>query len=270
MRWISNKYKLLKNFVNNIDKIARGIEQLNTINSNGVKIDVDDVIQYLNTKQAKIKLQQFYGWNNRWNELLRERSIRAAKETYDFIENIEGSPTFVMMQFDFLKTFNQLEKLDGNILDLGVFTGWSTKQLANLYPQKTIYGFDSFEGLPENWSHALKGDFGNIVSLPEMPKNVMLIKGWFDETLPIWSSNHKDEVISILRIDCDIYSSTKTVFESLGSHIRSGTLIIFDEYFGYYDWKQHEHKAFIEFVEETKIKYRFLSYGLTYAMVEVL
>jgi hypothetical protein len=45
--------------------------------------------------------------------------------------------------------------------------------------------------------------------------------------------------------------------ESLRNRIRTGTVIVFDEYFNYPGWKMHEHRAWMEFVEKTGIRFRF-------------
>ena len=98
--------------------------------------------------------------------------------------------------------------LDGQILDLGVYQGASTRTLAGIHPHKTIHGFDSFEGLPEDWGHHGKGSFGEVKgALPNVPDNVKLHKGWFDDTLPGWLAQHNEQPISLLRVDCDLYLS---------------------------------------------------------------
>jgi hypothetical protein len=52
----------------------------------------------------------------------------------------------------------------------------------------------------------------------------------------------------------------------LGSLIKSGTWIVFDELIGYRGWKDHEYKAFMEFQAETGIEFEYVAFGLTYAM----
>jgi hypothetical protein len=108
-----------------------------------------------------------------------------------------------------------------------------------------VYGFDSFEGLPEDWrSGFVKGAFAG--DLPPVPPNAVLIKGWFEKTLPEFLGKQQGPV-AFLHIDCDLYSSTKTIFDLLAPRIVRGTVIVFDEYFNYPGWQQHEHKAFEEF-----------------------
>ena len=40
---------------------------------------------------------------------------------------------------------------DGEVLEFGVYAGGSITRTANALPNMTIHGFDSFEGLPEDW-----------------------------------------------------------------------------------------------------------------------
>lgn len=235
-----------------------------------VRIDVVDALQQLSTTQANQALRHFFAWNHRWVALLSERNRRSARDVYDFIEAEMADAVFVLDQFQVLQSRrDEIDAVDGSILDLGVYKGASTRALARIFPDREIHGFDSFEGLPEDWSHALSGGFGEIKgALPDVPDSVRLYKGWFDDTLPPWSKAN-DGPIALLRIDCDIYSSTKTIFETLGHQIRPGTWIVFDELIGYFGWRDHEYRAFVEYVDESGISYEFVAYGLTYTIVRV-
>ena len=208
----------------------------------------------------------------RWAALLAERNKRAAIDTYDFIEAEMPNAVFCKDQFEFIKSRSaeMVEARDGHILDLGVYKGGSTRALARIFPKHVIHGFDSFEGLLGDWSHVLAGAFNDVKGLlPDMPDNVKLYKGWFDDTLPVWKSENKSKKISILRVDCDIYSSTKTIFDVLDSMIDENTWIVFDELIGYWGWREHEHKAFLEFIEKRKFKYEYIAYGLTYTVARL-
>ena len=54
-----------------------------------------------------------------------------------------------------------------------------------------------------------------------------------------------------MHIDCDLYSSTKTIFDNFEEFILEGTVILFDEIIGYDYFRQHEYKAFVEFLQKT-------------------
>ena len=64
--------------------------------------------------------------------------------------------------------------------------------------------------------------------------NVVLIKGWFDRTLSLFMKDVvNDKQLALLHVDCDLYSSTKTIFDIFEINIRPGTIIVFDELFNY-------------------------------------
>lgn len=137
--------------------------------------------------------------------------------------------------------------LAGSILEFGVYSGTSINVIAKARPTAPVFGFDSFEGLPDDWIAGFpKGYFATDGWLPPVPANVQLVKGWFDETLPPFVAAHP-EPVSLLHVDCDMYSSTKTVFDSLAANIVPGTVIVFDELVNYPGYRDHELKAFYEF-----------------------
>lgn len=148
---------------------------------------------------------------------------------------------------------------DGLYLEFGVHKGESINFIANkIGPEHIIHGFDSFEGLPEQWFLGRKeGRFSLEGEIPQVENNVVLHQGWFDSTLPRFLSNNEQH-ISLCHIDSDIYSSAKTVLECCRDRFVPGTIIVFDEYFNYPGWEQHEFKAFQEFVKEYGLKYEYL------------
>ncbi len=149
--------------------------------------------------------------------------------------------------------------VEGNILEFGVFTGYSINYMSSKKEEMKFYGFDSFEGLPEVWEGYHSFDFNMNGNMPEVNTNVTLIKGWFDQTLPVYTKEH-NENIALLHVDCDLYSSTKTIFEHLSPYIVKDTLIIFDEFFNYPNYQEHEMKAFFEFSKEHNVQYEYLAY----------
>lgn len=152
----------------------------------------------------------------------------------------------------------QVKHKAGLYLEFGVFSGRTINHMAAQIGGK-IYGFDSFEGLPERWRDGLDAGHFRVASLPPVKSNVTLIKGWFDETLPEFLKEHPGDA-AFIHVDCDLYSSTKIIFDGLAPRIKPGTIIVFDEYFNYPDWKEGEHKALQEFVARTGLKYEYLCY----------
>jgi len=150
--------------------------------------------------------------------------------------------------------------LDGLYMEFGVKKGATIRELAKM-TNNTIHGFDSFQGLPEDWAGTSlrKGRFNKRGKLPKVPGNVILHNGWFEESLPKFIKDKK-EPIAYMHIDCDLYSSTKTIFDNLADQIIPGTVIVFDEYFNYPNWQQHEHRALQEFTKEHSKKYEYLAF----------
>jgi hypothetical protein len=152
-------------------------------------------------------------------------------------------------------------EIQGLALQFGVYQGASLRLIAEAMTQK-IYGFDSFEGLPEDWTHfQRKGRFSMEGRLPALDlDNVRLVKGWFDETLPAFLSTHEGAV-RFVHIDSDIYSSAVTVLNHLRPRLVKGTVILFDEYMNYPGWQLHEFKAFQEHVNATGQRYEYLGFA---------
>jgi len=138
--------------------------------------------------------------------------------------------------------------LDGLILEFGVYTGGTAKILSKLLPDKTIYGFDSFEGLPEDWyGKYTKGTFNLRGIIPKLPKNVIPIKGRFETTIGPFLREHQQDKVAFINFDADLYLPTATVIDVLllWERIVPGTVLYFDEFISksYSD----EFRAFIEY-----------------------
>jgi len=188
----------------------------------------------------------------------------AAKFIADvFVENEDAPGKQVLFDsrkayFDYVLDY--LKCKDGLYLEFGVWKGDSINYLAEHIGANKIYGFDCFEGLPEDWipnCNSLLHDTQG--QLPEVRDNVELVKGMFDETLPGFLEQHRGEKCSLIHIDSDLYSSAKYVLMTLKDYIGSGTVICFDEFAGHIGWREDEYKAFMEFVEETGCRYKYIA-----------
>lgn len=209
-----------------------------------------------------------YYYSNRWHPhyaLLQD----ALDETVAYIK--EHMPDAIIRQddLDVLTFASRRVDVDGLHLEFGVRTGYTINHLARLNPEVTIHGFDSFEGLPEAWAgySVDAGGFGGE-GVPEVASNVELHVGWFDDTLPAFVDDHPGDV-AFVHIDSDIYSSAKTVLDTLAPRLRAGSIIVFNEYFNYPNWKQHEHRAFQEFCAANDVTYDYLCWALYEVAVEI-
>ena len=208
-----------------------------------------------------------------WHEVFSHesaRSFQAILEGADYAdEHMKGAFVSDSKREVLLHSLERAPK-EGLVLEFGVWSGRTINLIADrVGPSRTVHGFDSFEGLPEDWIGVYsKGYFHTGGKLPHVRSNVALHKGWFADTLPNFVQDH-NEKIAFLHVDCDLYSSTKTIFESLGDTIGPGTVILFDEYFNYPGWRDHEHKAFQEFVASRSLQYRYLAYNTSQSNASV-
>ncbi len=194
--------------------------------------------------------------------IFRWRQNHALEQTGQFIEaNLPYAHSFETRYalFDHLLKTQRISEREGLICEFGVATGKSVNYLAGKLKSQPIYGFDSFEGLPEAWrGNYPKGTFKT--ALPEVRKNVELIPGLFAQTLPLFLQKHTENAL-LLHLDADLYSSTKEVLGMIKPRIVAGTILIFDEFFNYPGWQDGEAKAFFEFIESSNLRFEYLAYN---------
>jgi hypothetical protein len=163
----------------------------------------------------------------------------------------------------------------------------------------TFHGFDSFEGLPEDWingqigaddkpyhkqgafdtggeppdvkslvNHSLKlKDHRRTNSTAVAPTkcidNVEFHKGWFHESLPQFLDDHDDTPVAFVHADADLCTSTLTFLRLICSRrlFRKGSVIVFDEFWNYPNWENGEHKAWYEIVDEFGLESKYEYFG---------
>jgi hypothetical protein len=190
------------------------------------------------------------------------RQQRALAETVSFIEQHMPKSRSFGDRFELLRfALEQVEPglRDALYCEFGVFEGESINFIADLTPDKKIHGFDSFEGLPEDWRGGFRKGAFAIPRLPKVRKNVVLYKGWFNESLPQFRRDTA-EPLAFAHLDADLYSSTRTVLEELSEKVVAGTVLVFDEFFNYPGWQEGEQRAWQEFVDKNEVQFTYLGY----------
>lgn len=146
---------------------------------------------------------------------------------------------------------------EGMALEFGVYQGSTLRKIA-ARRSGGVYGFDSFEGLPEAWRWVIRPGAFAVEAPPEVP-GAELVVGWFDKTLAPFLAEHPGP-IALLHIDSDLYSSAVTVLEHCGPRLVAGSIVIFDEYFNFPGWEHDEHRAWQEYVNRTGTRFSWLAY----------
>lgn len=161
-------------------------------------------------------------------------------------------------------------------LEFGAHNGGSTRNLMHAHAKLThakLFSFDSFRGLPEQWrerpsgankaalraweAYYAAGAFDLGGKPPFTDPRVEWVVGWFNESLPRFLRSHPQNV-SLVHIDCDLYSSTDTVLRLLQPRLSPGALLIFDELINYPDYAANELKALLELQQRSGRSLRVL------------
>lgn len=150
-----------------------------------------------------------------------------------------------------------LEDESIDYLEFGVAAGnsfnWWLKRLSN--NENRFYGFDTFEGLPENWGVYTKGDMQSGIPVVNDDRAIF-IKGLFQDTLLNFLKNDYQEnnKRKVIHLDADIFSATLFVLTSIYPYLNTGDILFFDEF----NVPKHEFLAFKIFTESYYIKYETL------------
>jgi len=203
-------------------------------------------------------LHKFY-LNDLWLDL----AIAAKRESVEYIRAHMLAAQVLEDRFFLLDFALAAAPANGLVLEFGVEKGLSINRIARRTPRE-VHGFDSFQGLPQRWAGTREGQgaFDRKGRLPKVEKNVRLHVGWFDATLEKFlAAQAPDATVAFLHIDCDIYDSTRVVFEHLDKRLVAGSVIVFDEYFNYPGWQQHEFRAFQEFIARGGRSYDYIGFS---------
>jgi O-methyltransferase len=179
----------------------------------------------------------------------------------------------------FRKAFRALafNGIAGDYAEFGCHTG-NTFGMAYKASRKfkficKMWALDSFAGLP---SASREDDHpawitGTMVTSAHKFKNICRVHGipesqyetvvgYYSDTLSA-TNPRLPRNMSMVYIDCDLYSSTKTVLNFLSDKLKHGMIIAFDDY---YCWSSStvsgERKAFQEFVQLNYERFAFAPY----------
>lgn len=144
-------------------------------------------------------------------------------------------------------------KRAGTWVELGVAGGETLTRIARERGDARVWGFDSFQGLPEDWRPEFRRGHFKQKDVPRVDGACIAV-GPFEETLPFFRAG----VISFLHVDCDLYSSTRVGLQKLSHYFMLGTIIVFDEFWNYPGFEHHEAKALYEWCDGKEGAYRWI------------
>ncbi len=172
----------------------------------------------------------------------------------DFYKPVRDSSTRPVL-YKFISDNFDLVNNEITYVEFGVFKGTTFKWWIanNLNQNSNFFGFDTFEGLPENWGFYKKGDM--LSAIPEInDSRAIFIKGLFQDTLVNFIQENRDLFLlprpKVIHLDADLYSSTLFALTQMYPYLNKGDFIIFDEF----NVPLHEFKAYSEFVSSFNVK----------------
>jgi O-methyltransferase len=146
-----------------------------------------------------------------------------------------------------------------DFFEFGVYKGDSLREWCglNTHPQTRFFGFDSFEGLPEDWaSEHPKGTFSTSKQLPDIADTrIRFVPGWFQHTLPGFLRSYEPKNPLVIHNDSDLYSSTLFCLTAMDRLIVPGTIVIFDEF----EDAMHEYRALTDYASAYMPKFRIIA-----------
>ena len=200
-----------------------------------------------------------------------------SQDCYNFFEkDMKNSSIFIKVEdirkFSIHKAFNNGDQ-NNVFLEFGVWKGETINLFGSFLSKHKaeIYGFDSFEGLTEDWLTHVYNPIGALSlnsKTPKVLKNVKLVKGKIQETLESFLKNKSDKKIIFAHMDMDTYASTKYALNKIKPFLQKGSVILFDEFYGYPNWQLQEYKAFTEIFDEKE--YKYIAFCASEVAIEIL
>ncbi|MBA2761746.1 MAG: macrocin O-methyltransferase [Segetibacter sp.] len=178
----------------------------------------------------------------------------------DFLSNWDYNKRYPLYKWVIEK-----EGLEGaiNYLEFGVAGGesfnWFMHQ--NTDNDSSFYGFDTFDGLPEDWGPFKKGAFTNNNVLPAIKDSRgKFFKGLFQQTVPAFLQELDNNKRNVLMMDADLWSATLYVLATIAPYLKKDDIIFFDEFVV----PTHEFKAYLDFVQSHYINLKLIAAANNY------
>ncbi|MFP4500587.1 MAG: class I SAM-dependent methyltransferase [Candidatus Hydrogenedentota bacterium] len=149
----------------------------------------------------------------------------------------------------------------------GMSLGWMTEALT--HPDSQLHGFDTFEGLPEDWvpywgANGIGGGQAQGAMKASAPQTsdprVTLHRGLFQDILPGFLKENPPSGLKVINIDSDIYSSALYVLSMMHPYLEPGDYVYMDEFFDLLN----EFAAFNDYVRSFYVKDKYTLLGRAY------
>jgi len=202
-------------------------------------------------------IYHFPGTPGLYNSKYHKMSSFWEKIMYSLSDDILKRRFSMVSRERLINLYNQCKKFINtsySFVECGVAKGGCLAMMKSIAGKNNrIYGFDSFEGMPnitnedlgnynksnplsgfgkvgDNLSGGIENVYNTFKTLNIDMKNVNLIKGFFKDTLNVPENIENIGEIGVLRLDGDWYESTMVCLEKLYNKVVPGGIIIIDDY----------------------------------------
>lgn len=170
--------------------------------------------------------------------------------------------------YDSIIEKEQLDVLPIDYFEFGVASGESFRWWMghNTHNDSKFYGFDTFEGLPENFGHYEKGKLAfALESLNITDARANFYKGLFQDTLIPFLDQYKNQRKKLIHLDADLFSATLFALSQLYRFLNEGDILLFDEF----AVPKHEFMAFKIFTDSFYVNYEVIGAANNYLFLAV-
>lgn len=162
----------------------------------------------------------------------------------------------------------QLQNMPIDYFEFGVCGGNSFKWWLehNKNTQSKFFGFDTFEGLPEDFGPFAKGSMASALEALDInDSRASFYKGLFQDTLIPFLEKYQNGRRKLIHMDADIFSATLFSLSQLYRVLNDGDIIFFDEF----AVPKHEFMAFKIFTESFYVKYEVIAAANNYLFLAI-
>ncbi len=211
---------------------------------------------HLEAKLTLSALQYYEGNMSNFNTYMKSKlKENAHMRSFNWVFNLPKLPLLYFHRWSLFDQMIVMSKKDRPFYEFGVWRGEAFKYLIKTF--KKGYGFDTFEGLPEDWHNEKAGTYSSEGNIPKVAGGEFIV-GKFEDSLPEFFAK-KRPMASIINFDADLYSSTICALNFSKPVIDRHTILIFDEFLINENWEQDEYKALEEFCNKNHFTYEVLA-----------
>ena len=211
---------------------------------------------HLKAKLTRSALLFYEDYKSDFNALLKSQlKNHPFMRSFNWAFSLPTLPPLYFHRWALFDKMVDLSRKSRPFYEFGVWRAESFRYLIKTF--KKGYGFDTFEGLPENWHDEKAGTYSSEGNIPKI-KGGEFIVGKFENTLPEFFAKKRPKA-SIINFDADLYSSTICALNFAKPVIDKHTILIFDEFIINENWEQDEYKALEEFCSNNDYTYEVLA-----------